>query len=158
MRSKCVKNGFRGSKMTSEVARRRRRAALESSEATKEALGGSRTAFRRLNGAVQGDRGGPRRLQDGILEAQGRWSTRDVREMREVRRDVRGPLSSIWTKSDWSFTRYAPLQAGGGGFKRSAHSAVPSRCYVTLCYGTVCYVMLTPPLINKPFPPPPSAR
>ena len=45
MRSKCVKNGFRISKMTSEVARRRRRAALESSEATKEALGGSRTAF-----------------------------------------------------------------------------------------------------------------
>ncbi len=124
MRSKCVKNGFRGSKMTSEVARRRRRAALESSEATKEALGGSRMAFRRLNGAGQGDRGGPRRLQDGILEAQGR---RTVREMREGRRDAQGPLSSIWTKSCLDFTRYAPLQAGGGGFKRSAHSAVPSR-------------------------------
>ena len=90
MRSKCVNNGFRASKMTSEVGRRRRRAALESSEATKEALGGSRTAFRRLNGAVQGDRGGPRRLQDGILEVQGRRSMRDTREMREGRRDVRG--------------------------------------------------------------------
>ena len=36
--------------MTSEVARRRRRAALESSEATKEALGGSRTTFWRTKG------------------------------------------------------------------------------------------------------------
>ena len=91
MRSKCVKNGFRGSKKTSEVARRRRRAALESSEATKEALGGSRTAFRRLNGAGQGDRGGPRRLQGGILEAQGHWSTRKTRDVREGRRDAQGP-------------------------------------------------------------------
>ena len=63
---------------------------MESSEATKEALGGSRTAFRRLNGAVQGDRGGPRRLQGGILEAQGHWSTREMREMREGRRDAQG--------------------------------------------------------------------
>ena len=86
--AKMRQKRFRGSKMTSEVARRRRRAALESSEATKEALGGSRTAFRRLNGAVQGDRGGPRRLQGGILEAQGHWSTRDVRETREGRRDA----------------------------------------------------------------------
>ena len=52
---------------------------MESSEATKEALGGSRTAFRRLNGAVQGDRGGPRRLQDAILEAQGRRTVRETR-------------------------------------------------------------------------------
>ena len=88
MRSKCVKNGFRISKMTSEVARRRRRAALESSEATKEALGGSRTAIRRLNGAGQGYRGGPRRLQGGILEAQWHWSTREMREMREIRAEL----------------------------------------------------------------------
>ena len=33
------------------------------------------------------------------------------------------------TKSDPGLTRYAPLQAGGGGFKRSAHSADPKTLY-----------------------------
>ena len=112
MRSKCVKNGFRGSKMTSEVARRRRRAALESSEATKEALGGSRTAFRRLNGAVQGDRGGPRRLQDGILEAQGRWSVRATRIYAEVRRDVRGPELNLDEVLPGFHTPCTPVKQG----------------------------------------------
>ena len=45
MTSKCTDNGFGGSKMTSEVARRGQRASLEPSKATKEALGGSRMAF-----------------------------------------------------------------------------------------------------------------
>ena len=50
MRTKCVNNGFGGGKMTSEVARRGRRASLEPSKATKEALGGSRMVFWRALG------------------------------------------------------------------------------------------------------------
>ena len=54
MRSKYIENGCEGSKMTSEVARRGQRASLEPSKATKEALGGSRTAFWRSKGNGMG--------------------------------------------------------------------------------------------------------
>ena len=67
---------------------------MEPSKATEEALGGSRTAFWRPKG-------------DGVCGTCGR---RGAGEMRGV------PLSSIWTKSCLGLTRYAPLQAGGGGF------------------------------------------
>ena len=85
MRSKCVKNDFGGSKMTSEVARRGQRASLEPSKATKEALGGSRMAFWRAQGQKF------------------KW----IGEMRGV------PLSSIWTKSGLDLTRPAPLSSRG---------------------------------------------
>ena len=109
MRSKCVKNGFGGSKMTSEVARRGQRASLEPSKATKEALGGSRMAFWR---------------------PQGHWSMRDVRgdgEMRGV------PLSSIWTEFWPGFHTLSPLQAGGGGLSASRILAAHIVEYCLLC-------------------------